>query len=344
MAVRIGVVGLGGMGRHHFNAYSGIDGAEVVAVCDVDGERLKDKPDGPAMNIEDPNAGRARIAEAAAYLDYAEMFASEKLDMTDICVPTDLHDVIALAAIGAGLHVVCEKPMALTSARARAVAAAADEAGRLVMLGHTLRFWPEYVMLKEMIDSGRYGRLLGAVFRRVCGQPTWDSGSWFLDVSRSGGAALDLHIHDADLVQWFFGRPKSVTSAGVAADDGGIDQIITQYDVSEIPMVAAEGVWVPGAVPFTMSVRLVFEATTVSYDIAKTPTLTVYPAGGEAECPPVPKEDGLTEELRYFVGCVANNTPPDRIPPCEAISAIAIVEAELESISRGPGTVVGVDA
>src|SRR5437867_2937373 len=135
-----------------------------------------------------------------------------------------------VAALRAGKHVLCEKPLARTSAAARQIVEAAAKAKGIFMPAMCLRFWPEWAWLKEAIAAGRYGKVLAARFRRVAEPPGWGRNTFF-NGAESGGALFDLHIHDTDFVQYCFGRPQSVFSSGYAKFSGAIDHVITQYQV-----------------------------------------------------------------------------------------------------------------
>ena len=203
--------------------------------------------------------------------------------------------------------------------------AAAEKAGRVLAVGHVLRFWPEYVVLKEMIDDGRYGNVTSAMLTRLSPRPGWTWENWILDESRSGGAPLDLHIHDADTVQWFFGRPERVTAVGVE-EAKAMGHITAAYHWPDGPAVVAEGGWdYPASFPFRMEASLVFEKAAVAFSTRTSPTLAVYEEGAEEPVhPDVPQEDGYTEELRYVVGCVDRGETPARLPVEEAASAVII--------------------
>jgi predicted dehydrogenase len=144
-------------------------------------------------------------------------------------------------------------------------------------------------------------------------------------------------VHDADVVQWFFGRPARVTARGTSDADGGASHILGIYHYDKGPMVVAEGGWdFPPSFPFRMSVRLVFESAAVEFNSIRTPTLAVHDAKtGKAEYPAVPAANGYTEELRYFIGCIAAGRPPERIMPADAAASVAIVEAEVRSAATG---------
>ena len=166
--------------------------------------------------------------------------------------------------------------------------------------------------------------------------PTWSWENWLLKNSQSGSAALDLHVHDVDTIQWFFGAPAVVTSVGRAEADGGYGQIVTSYGYDDGPMVVAEGNWnFPPDFPFSKSALVTFEKAAVDFDSLSSPTLTVYLAEGGKENPDLSGMTGYTEEIRYFVNCVATGGVADHIPLSESAKTVAIVEAEVESAQAG---------
>ena len=151
--------------------------------------------------------------------------------MVDLCVPTPLHVPQSLAALRAGKHVVCEKPLARTAAQAREIVSAAAQSKGFFMPAMCMRFWPGWSWLKELAEKQTYGRLLAARFRRVSAPPGWSRDTYFKG-GESGGALLDMHIHDADFVQFLFGRPKSVYATGQSRYTGAIDHVVCQYHVA----------------------------------------------------------------------------------------------------------------
>src|SRR5262249_15186888 len=159
--------------------------------------------------------------------------------VVDVCVPTPLHAKVVTAALAAGKHVLCEKPLARTLAETQAIARIARTATSFLMPAMCMRFWPEWAWLKQAVSKNRYGRVLSASFLR---QGTIPPG-WYRDGELSGGALLDLHVHDTDFVCHLFGRPKSVSSQGCRGRNGRTDHVMTQYQYDDIPIVIAEGGW-----------------------------------------------------------------------------------------------------
>jgi len=344
MAVRVAVVGLGMMGTTHFRAYRQIPGAEVVAVGDPDPRKLAGDWAGAAGNIDTGAAQATDLSGLRRYARLARLLRDPDVDVVDLCVPTHQHAPMAVRALAAGKHVFCEKPMALSSRQARRMIEVAAKAGRRLGVGHVLRFWPEYLLLKDLIDSGRYGRVRSAVLTRLSARPAWSWDHWLEDGRRSGSAALDLHIHDADTVQWFFGRPAKVSAAGSADPGGGLGHIVTTYHYQDGPLVVAEGGWdFPPSFPFRMAARIVFDEATADFSTLASPTLTVHDGRtGKAEHPPVLAADGYTEELRDFVECVASGRAPTRVTPEDAAAAVALVEAEVRAARTGRAVAVKV--
>ena len=198
---------------------------------------------------------------------------------------------------------------------------------------HCIRFWPEYAWLKQAIDEQRYGKVKTAVFKRVSPIPSWTWGNWILDESRSGNAALDLHIHDSDFIYYAFGKPQDVCSRGASVLTKGIDAITTQYIYDDVPVVLAIGSWgSPGTFPFEMSFTVWCEKATVEVTILKDPMLSVYKVDGTVEHPEVEKSDGYTNEIEYFLNCVKEGRKPEIVTPQDARNTLALVLEEIDKV------------
>jgi len=104
--------------------------------------------------------------------------------------------------------------MALTTAECNRMIRAAAKSGKVLQIGHCVRFWPEYAKAKEIVDSGQYGKVVAGMFQRLGSAPGWSVDNWFIDEARSGGVALDLHIHDTDYVQYLLGCPRRCAATG----------------------------------------------------------------------------------------------------------------------------------
>jgi len=329
--LRIGIVGLGFMGKMHFRCYKSDTNVEVTAICDADAKQLQNSS-GVAGNISGAEDD-LDLSNIALYSDLSKMLAEEKLDALSIASPTFLHASQTIEALNAGVHVFCEKPMALNSGDCREMAEVGKQSGKTLQIGHCIRFWPEYVQAKEIIDSQKYGKVLAATFQRLSLTPTWSWDNCFLDGKRSGGAMLDLHIHDTDYVQYVFGMPKEVFSRGVIGPSGEFDHTVTQYFYGNDCVITAEGGWImaPGF-GFEMSFKIMLEKVTLVYSSAQEPTFRIFPIDGETIIPEIPTGDGYSFEIQHFVDTLSGKAVPSIITPEQSGDSVKIIEAEKESI------------
>ena len=329
--LRIGIVGLGFMGKMHFRCYKSDTNVEVTAICDADAKQLQNSS-GVAGNISGAEDD-LDLSNIALYSDLSKMLAEEKLDALSIASPTFLHASQTIEALNAGVHVFCEKPMSLNSGDCREMAEVAKQSGKTLQIGHCIRFWPEYVQAKEIIDSQKYGKVLAATFQRLSLTPTWSWDNCFLDGKRSGGAMLDLHIHDTDYVQYVFGMPKEVFSRGVIGPSGEFDHTVTQYLYGNDCVITAEGGWImaPGF-GFEMSFKIMLEKATLVYSSAQEPTFRIFPIDGETIIPEIPTGDGYSFEIQHFVDTLSGKAVPSIITPEQSGDSVKIIEAEKESI------------
>lgn len=340
--VRIGVVGLGFMGVTHLKAYRQIANARVAALCDAVRLPVDGVLAAPGGNIGTDEGLVFDMNTLKATTDIGDLLTDPDIDLIDLCVPTLAHPKLAIAALEAGKHVICEKPLARTAAAARAIADAAAAARGYFMPAMCIRFWPEYAWLKQTIAEATYGRVLAARFRRVSEPPAWGR-EHFFDGAKSGGAILDLHIHDADFVQYCFGRPRAVYAQGFSLHSGEIDHLVAQYQVASGAAVSAEGGWVMGeGCGFEMSFTVIFENATAEYHSKQGPdALRLYQNGHAPRTVEVPAGDGYFHELAYLVDCLSNNRPPAVVTAADGAGAVEICEAEGESIRCGRVVTLG---
>jgi predicted dehydrogenase len=334
MNINVGVVGLGFMGTTHLKAYQKIEGARIAAVCDA----LRLPVDGMVAavtgNVGTDEAVRLDMNQVKAYKDFREFLANPDIDLVDLCVPTVDHGPLSIAALNAGKHVVCEKPLARTAALAREIVAAADHAATYFMPAMCMRFWPGWSWLKSAVDDKTYGETIAARFRRVSTPPGWSRASYF-DGKASGGALLDLHIHDTDFVQFLFGRPRRVVSTGLTRFSGAIDHVVTQYEVANGASVSAEGTWImTEGYPFNMSYTLIFERATADFDLTRGPeALKIFEEGKPPLVVSPVGSDGYVGELSHMLESIRNRRPPSIVTGRDALSAVEICEAEERSIA-----------
>ncbi len=217
---------------------------------------------------------------------------------------------------------------------------AARKSGKVLQIGHCVRFWPEYAKAKEIVAGGQYGRVVAGMFQRLGAAPTWSLDNWFLDEKRSGGVALDLHIHDTDYVQYLFGVPKGVCSHGARTANGQLIHMVTTYDYGDDKLIIAEGGWgMMGSFGFEMSFNLILEKATIVYDLNRKPMFRVCPATGEAFTPEVVAGDGYLREIEHFAKLVRGQPVEEILTLEQSRDSVRIVEAEKESI-RGKKKIV----
>jgi predicted dehydrogenase len=328
--VRVGIVGFGFMGRTHLRCYRALRGVLVVAICDSDKTRMRS-----TRNIEG-NIGRANkskdLSGITLYTDFEKMLAEQWLDAVSITLPTFMHRDFTVKALDAGVHVLCEKPMAMSIGQCEKMIAAAKANRRVLQIGHCIRFWPEYARTKQIVDSGIYGDVLAASFRRISAIPRWSWKNWLINQNQSGGAIMDLHIHDADYVQYLFGLPIAVRSQATTGSSGGLDYVATQYVYKDPKVVVAEGGFVtsPGF-KFEMSFIISLEKATITYDCRQTPALQLYLAKGGCITPKVEPGNGWSREIEHFVKRITGKKVPEIISPVDSLNAVKIVLAEKKS-------------
>jgi len=332
--IKVGILGMGFIGRGHFSRIASIPDAKVTAVADVEPERRQG-----LLQIEgniDLGLEKLDTTGVIPYDSAERLIVAAPVDVVDVCLPTYLHRRYTVAALDAGKHVFCEKPMALTLADADAMLEAAAKSGRLLMIGHCIRFWPEYMYLKKTMDSRELGALLSLRLSRMGTAPAWSWQGWMLDAKRSGGAILDLHVHDVDFMHHLLGNPRAVfAQGGHAGATSGYDFAEAAYQYDHVPRVTVEGGWMLGPLGFQASYDAWFEGGFLCYRGWESPTLTLYRNGEKSGThPQFEPGDAYTNELRYFLDCVAKRKSPERCLPQSARDSLALIFKEQESIKR----------
>ncbi|MBI2437486.1 MAG: Gfo/Idh/MocA family oxidoreductase [Lentisphaerae bacterium] len=332
MSLKVGIIGLGFMGKVHFDTYAKLKGVKVAAIADVDQRKRSGDWGGILGNIG--GAGqRQNLRGIHVYANAAELLKDSAVDVVDITLPTYLHAPWAIRALATGHHVICEKPMALTSVTAAAMIRAARAARRQLFVAQCIRFWPAYAQARALVLSKKFGKVISAVFTRVSPRPTWSWHNWIIDARKSGAGALDLHIHDADFVLYLLGRPASVLSRAARNKEGGLDHITTFYNYAPGTLVQAEGAWEYNAgFPFSMTFRIALEKATLYFAGAD---LMLCPTPGSPRKVPVAPGDGYYHELKHFVDCIRRNRSSAIVPPQSALESVRLVEAEMKSARAG---------
>lgn len=327
---------MGFMGRTHVAALAALTSGEAVLAGYADTSTGA----APAFegNLSVPLAGI--VESVARYTDAGAMFQSGALDAAVIATPTDTHADLAVLALGAGLHVLIEKPIALTTPEIGRIERAAQMAARLAIPAMVMRFWPGWPYLADCVRDERFGMLRSLRFTRLGSRPAWSG--FYADEARCGGALHDLHIHDVDFVHHLLGRPSKVLSIGSAS------HVLTAYRFGKgAPgIVIAEGGWLPSdGRGFRMRYSAEFQDATVEFDLGRAPTVTVT-RGGQAEHPQVPQEGPYTLQMRAFaaeIRATEGGLPSAGTGMKEGIAVTRVLEAERRSLRTGDWEQVAVD-
>lgn len=240
--LKYAIIGFGGLGKVHYRAYNEVKEkacveVKLVALCDIRESAFKTQT---ATNLGDSNAS-LDFSEYNLYDNVDTLLEKEELDFVVTALPTYLHAEIANKVLNRGIHVFSEKPMAISLEEAQSMLDTAKKNGKRLMIGQCCRYGNRYKKLKEIVDSGEYGKVVRADFWRISPLPIWSWENWFLDEKKSGGAILYLHVHDIDMINFIFGMPKSVLSFATN-DKTKHDSVVTRYEYDD-KLVTCTGEW-----------------------------------------------------------------------------------------------------
>ena len=344
--IKVGVIGTGGISGVHLGGYSRNPNVEIYALCDINEKNL-------AKRAEEYKVSRT-------FTDYREMLALKELDAVSVCTWNSAHAECAIAALRAGKHVLCEKPMALNTAQAQEMEKAAKENGKLLMIGFVRRFGNDCAVLKDFIDSGSFGEIYyaKAQYLRRKGCP----GGWFGDKSRSGGGPLiDLGVHVIDLCRYLMGGPQPVSVYGATFNKlgdrrhikdarGYSSTVVSKDDIFDVEDMA------PALIRFDNGAVLSVEASfslNIDKDVGNIelfgtkagckldPELTIftdmndYLANVKLAQSTALSFDGLFDnEINHFVECIETGKPC-RNPAQDGVTLMKILDGIYESARTG---------
>lgn len=312
--LKVALVGVGGISGAHIPVWQSREDTQLVALCDIRPEQME------------------KYNDVNRYTDFDEMLQKEEIDILDICLPTYLHADFSIAAMNKGINVICEKPISLDVADVKRVYASAKENNVKFMVAQVLRFWPEYEIVKEIYDSGKYGKLLSGSMRRLGLRPKWSWDGWMMDESRSGLVPFDLHIHDLDYIVYAFGSPKKVTDFRAKRELQ--DYINSVYEFDGF-FITTEASWYDAPYPFAADFRFQFENAVVAWEKGE---MKIYESEGRVFCPVtsegadtgdigLPKSDAYANEIDYFVSCVTADKSAEKVKPEELETVINILHS-----------------
>ena len=333
--MKIGLIGLGAMGRTHFECWLKSKQGQLVAVSDRNPKLLDGDWGGAAFNLGDQGRALVSFDGMNTYAEAEDLINDPNVEAVDICMPTPFHAPMSIAAMRAGKHVFCEKPMSLSLAECAEMERVAQETGRSLMVGHCLRYWPQYVKAQELLASGEYGRALYASFHRSSAAPAWSGDAWYLRGAESGGV-LDMHIHDVDVALWWFGRPQSIAATGLVTQ--GLPLVVdAAWSYADGPSVQLHSAWDRNGGPFRHAFRLVMEKATLVHDLAVDANALQLLRDGKTENVPCAETSAYQAELDDFAACLAAGRAPQRITPADSRLAVEIGLEEMRQLGVGEG-------
>jgi predicted dehydrogenase len=334
--IYIGLVSIGFMGMIHYLAARKLKGARVTAVCSRDPKKLAGDWRGIRGNFGPPGE-KMDLSRVKKYDHLEALLDDPEIDLVDICNPTHLHAPTALAALKAGKHVLVEKAIALNPKDADSMLRTARRVGKLLMVAHVLPFFPEFAYAAEVVRGGKYGRLLGAHFKRIISQPDWSSE--IADPGKTGGPAIDLHIHDTHFIGLLCGIPSNVFSSGLE-EGGSVQYLTTTYLYGKDgPVVScSSGALAMKGRPFVHGYEIYLERGTVVYESGTTP-LALLTADGKRKKPKLKGGDeattAFTAEIQAAVDGVKAGREPDLLSGKLARDALMLCFKECQSVRSG---------
>jgi predicted dehydrogenase len=333
--INVAIVGGGFMGQTHAGAWSALPGRARVAVVS---SRSRER----ASRV-------AALCGAEATDDLYGPLTRADVDVVDICLPTPQHREAAERAFAAGKHVLLEKPIALTLEDADAIVAAAERAGKLLVVGLVLRFWPEYAELRQIVASGELGRPLAASALRLSPPPAWND--WMIDPARSGGVCVDLMVHDFDTLSAILGPPRRVFARALRSGPYAAPQhcmAIVEHEGGEA--LVEGGLMQPDSYPFSSNLRVLCERGVVEYPFSAAPAadggniggvdqasnrLRVHPADGPVRLVEVASADPWAGQTAAVAGWLERGQTPTEATGAQATLALRVALAANRSLASG---------
>jgi predicted dehydrogenase len=337
--VRVGIIGTGGIARFaHIPGYKAQTNVLIAALADVVPGRAEE-----AAN---------EFGVPKAYTDYREMLANEQLDAVSVCTPNFAHKDATIAALQAGCHVLCEKPIAMTLQEGQEMVAAARQAGKTLQVGLNSRFSPEAMTVKRFVDAGEFGQMYygEAVYLRRRGIPNW--GVFTRKEMQGGGALIDIGVHVLDRTLWLMGNPKPVAVMGATyANFGKRTDLATPGGMWDAERFNVDDMGV-AMVRFATGATLILKASWDGHIEDSHAEVRVLGTHGGAVMSPLKifkdmqgtmvniipsglaKVETHTEEITHFIAVVRGETEC-MVKPEQVLDVQAILDAIYQSAETG---------
>jgi predicted dehydrogenase len=345
--IKVGLIGVGFMGWIHYLAYRRSSAAQLVGFVSRDPKKRRGDWRGIRGNFG-PAGEMIDISGMEVHDSLEAMLKNPAIDVVDICLPPHLHAQAALAAVQAGKHVFCEKPLALSSAEADRLLEAAERYGRQVMVAQVLPYIGPFAYALELVQSGKYGQPIGGMFKRTISNPDWIPD--FFDPQRVGGPLIDLNVHDTHFIRLLFGKPRRVQAVGRMAVPSPPDSLQGcvkfahahyHFDDPRLVVASTGGVLDGPGRPFTHGFELQLEEAYLQFEFAafadacETMPLKIVTKAGEVIRPELAVADDVTafeHEIADMVQGIGNGVVAPRLDPVLARDAIHLGECIQRSV------------
>lgn len=268
---------------------------------------------------------------------------SDNIDLIDICAPTFLHEEFILLALKYNKHVICEKPLSINIDFVENIIDKFENNNRYLMTAQVLRFWTEYVKIKEWIEEGVFGNIKLVSAMRLAQHP---KSEWFYNPKKSGGGIFELHIHDIDFLCYLFGDVKEVYANGSKDENESWDFINSSIKFKNGISASAQGVFgITDNYPFTANMKVIGDKATAEYSLSagvnlgsdgkQSNSLILYRKGKEPIIENIKTKDAYELELEYFINCVKNNKKPEIVSLDSIKITIKTINCLIESLESG---------
>ena len=325
----VAIIGGGFISNIHAQCYKNL-GVKIEAMADIS---------------EDVRKDFAIKYNCKTYKSAEEMLKdiSDNIDIVDICAPTYLHEELILLALKYNKHVICEKPLSINIDFVENIIDKFENNNRYLMTAQVLRFWAEYVKIKEWIEEGVFGNIKLVSAMRLAQHP---KSEWFYNPKKSGGGIFELHIHDIDFLCYLFGDVKEVYANGSKDENESWDFINSSIKFKNGISASAQGIFgITDNYPFTANMKVIGDKATAEYSLSagvnldsdgkQSNSLTLYRKGKEPIIENIKSKDAYELELEYFIDCVKNNKKPEIVSLDSIKRTIKTINCLIESLESG---------
>lgn len=326
------------MGWIHYLAYQRSSKAQLRAFC----SRNAAKREGDWTSIQGnfgPPGEQIAVDDLSVYENLEAMLEDPDLDLIDICLPPNLHVEAACKALEAGKHVLCEKPLGLTSEDCDQILKVAERVGRQVLVAHVLPYMGEYQLAYQTAEAGDLGKPVRAQFKRVISPPDWIPNFYAAD--EVGGPLIDLHVHDAHFIKLLFGMPKRVYCSA-EMKDGIVKYGYSLFEFEDATRIvsSSSGVSDQTARPFCHGFEMQFEKAVMQFELSALnegaeimPLMTLDQAGvtTRPELPAADEVDAFRAEIDDAVASIESGSSVPRLCGSNARDAVHICQCLQQS-------------